>query len=191
LEKLDLHSNKIDLQGLEMLAVAGCVSELRYLGIDRCEIKPGMFTSYIEQSKHLDMLRVFNVAQNEIGPTGLTALLERAPNSLHTLLVGDNDLHDRGVIALANSPATDSLLELDLNKNGIGPTGIAALTESEHLAQLLILRVHDNEMSETSQKSLQDSPLGQRLKVLGLKAPRREWGYMPPYDEDEDYYEDV
>ena len=191
LETLDLHSSKLDLQGMEMIAVAACLSELRHLIIDRCEIKPGMFTSYVEQSKHLGALRVLNVAQNEIGPTGLTALLERAPNSLHTLLVGDNDLHDRGVIALANSPATDSLLELDLNKNGIGPTGFAALTESEHMAQLLILRVHDNEMSETSQKSLQDSPLGQRLKVLGLKAPRREWGYMPPYDEDEDYYEDV
>jgi uncharacterized protein (TIGR02996 family) len=191
LEKLDLHSNKLDQQGMEMLAVAGCLGEVRHLGIDRCEIKPGMFKAFVEQSRNLDGLRVLNVAQNEIGPTGLRALLDRAPAALHTLKVSDNDLHERGATVLARSPASDTLLELDLGKNGIGPLGVQALAETQHLGKLLILRVHDNDLSGPSLELLENSPLGQRLKVLGLKAPEREWGYMPPYEEDEDYYEDV
>ena len=113
---------------------------------------------------------MLDVGHNYFGPTGLAALLERAP-PLHTLRLRDNNLFDEGAALLAGSPASDTLLEVDLSENGLGAAATAALGESEHLRELLVLRLLDNRINEQAAAILSAAPLGRRLAVLELENP--------------------
>ncbi len=81
----------------------------------------------------------------------------------------DNDLFDKGAALLAGSPASDTLLEVDLSQNSLGAAAALALGESAHLRELLVLRLADNSINESAAATWPASPLGQRLAVLELK----------------------
>ena len=129
-------------------------------------------------------MRRLDVGHNHFGPAGLAELLGRAPPSLHTLRMRDNDLFDQGAVHLAGSPASDALLDVDLSQNGLSPAATLALGESAHLRRLLILRLADNRIKGPAAATLVASPLGQRLAVLELEdappAPN-----PPPIGEDD------
>jgi hypothetical protein len=135
------------------------------LGIDRCEIELAGARG-LARATFVGTLRRLNADHNSFGPEGLRALLKKKPRELHTLCLMNNDLGDEGVSALAKSPASDSLLELNLGQNGLGDPGAKALANSKHLGNLLILRVNTNPMSKEAAEALGESPLGQRLAVL-------------------------
>jgi uncharacterized protein (TIGR02996 family) len=169
LEVLDLGKNVLGERGAESLAFAPCLSELKVLRLDGCEIPLAGARVLAEKATFLDGLRLLDVSHNGFGPDGLAALLEREPPSLHTLQIRDNDLFDKGAEVLAASPASDTLRELDLSQNGLGAAAALALGESEHLRELLVLRLADNPISELSAATLAASPLGRRLAILELK----------------------
>jgi uncharacterized protein (TIGR02996 family) len=169
LETLNLGENVLKELGVAYLATAGCVRELKALWLDRCEIPLGGARTLTKKAAFLDGLRMLDVGHNHFGPTGLTALLDRAPPALHTLRMRDNDLYDKGAALLAASPASDVLLEVDLSQNILGPAAAQALGESAHLRRLLVLRLVDNRINESAGATLAESPLGQRLAVLELK----------------------
>jgi Ran GTPase-activating protein (RanGAP) involved in mRNA processing and transport len=106
------------------------------------------------------------VNHNHFGPEGLRALLEKNPPELHMLRLADNDLGDEGVSHLAESPASDTLLEVDLAQNGLGDHAARALAGSKHLRNLLVLRLDANQISRRAAAALARSPLGKRLAVL-------------------------
>jgi Ran GTPase-activating protein (RanGAP) involved in mRNA processing and transport len=133
----------------------------------------------MKKATFLGGLRRLDIDHNTFGPTGLADLLEREPPSLHTLRMRDNDLFDKGVELLARSPASDTLIELDLSKNGLGTAATAALGESQHLRKLLVLRLEDNRINEQAAAILSASPLGRRLAVLELEPPRRRERNIP------------
>jgi uncharacterized protein (TIGR02996 family) len=184
LEALDVGANLLEEAGMWHLATPPCLSELKELRIDRCEVPLAGARVLAKKAAFLDSLRILHVEHNSFGPAGLAALLECEPPLLHTLRMRDNDLFDKGAALLAESPASDGLLELDLSQNGIGTAGAQALGESEHLRNLLVLRLADNSISKSAAAGLADSPLGRRLAVLDFKdAPTR---YQSDYyDEDE------
>ena len=172
LEALDLGENVLKKVGVEYLAIAQCLSELKALRLDRCEIPLTGARILAKKAIFLDGLRKLDVSHNHFGPAGLAALLEREPPSLHTLWMRDNDLFDKGAKLLSESPASDTLLEVDLSQNGLGTAAAEALGGSAHLRGLLVLRLGDNSMSELVASSMATSPLSQRLAVLEFDAPR-------------------
>src|SRR5205823_1741983 len=145
---------------------APCVCELKALRLDRCEFSPAGARRFAKKASFLGGLKQLDVGHNHFGPVGLSGLLDREPASLHTLRIRDNDLFDQGAELLAASPASDTLLEVDLSQNGMGPAAAQALGKSAHLRGLLVLRLADNSISESSAAALAASPLGQRLAVL-------------------------
>ena len=170
LESLDIGENVLKGLGVEYLAGAPCLRDLKTLRIDRCEIALGG-GRLLAKAAFLDGLRLLDLGHNYFGPADLGTLLEREP-PLHTLQLRDNHVFDEGAAVLASSPASDTLLELDLSQNGLGAAATAALGESEHLRRLLVLRLGDNKISEQAAAILSASPLGRRLAVLELeKAP--------------------
>ena len=87
---------------------------------------------------------------------------------LHTLSLDNNDLGNEGISHLAKSPASDTLLELDLRRNGLDFQRVQALAKSKHLRNLLILRLNGNPIDKVDAATFPDSPLGKRLAVLEM-----------------------
>jgi uncharacterized protein (TIGR02996 family) len=168
LERLDLGENVLKELGAEYVALAPCLRELKVLRLDRCEIPLSGARRMAKKAAFLDGLRLLEVGHNHFGSVGLGALLERQPPSLHALGMRDNDLFDQGAEILAGSPASDTLLEVDLSLNGLGVAAARALGESAYLRQLLVLRLDDNFLGESAIATLSASPLGRRLVILGL-----------------------
>jgi uncharacterized protein (TIGR02996 family) len=171
LESLDLGENALKKAGVEHLSSAPCLGELKVLRLDRCEAPVTGARLLAEKAAFLDGLRLLEVGHNSFGPGGLAALLGREPPALHTLGLRNNDLFDKGAEALARSPASDGLLEVDLRQNGLTSAAALALGESAHLRGLLVLRLADNQISEAAAANLAASPLGRRLGALELVNP--------------------
>jgi uncharacterized protein (TIGR02996 family) len=171
LQTLDLGENVLKELGVEYIALARCLRELKELRVDRCEIPLGGARVLAKKAAFLDGLRLLDVGHNHFGPAGLAALLERKPPSLHTLRMRDNDLFDKGAMLLAESPASDALLEVDLSQNRLSSAATVVLGASARLRGLLVLRLVDNPINEAAAAALAASPLGQRLTVLELVDP--------------------
>jgi uncharacterized protein (TIGR02996 family) len=182
LETLDLGENVLKELGMTYLATARCLNELKSLRLDRCEI-PLLGVGPLMQAPFLGRLRLLDAAFNYFGPAGLEILLEKQPAALHTLLMRNNDLFDKGASLLAGSPASDTLLELDLSQNGLSATAATALGDSQHLRKLLILRLLDNAINKSAGATLAASPLGKRLTLLELETPQPPQPAQPRNDD--------
>src|SRR5262249_8297927 len=111
LEALDLGENLLGDVGAADLALAPCLGELKVLFLDRSEVRLSG-ARWLAGAAFLDSLRRLNVNSNSFEPEGLYRLLEKKPPLLHTLEMVDNDLGDEGAAHLAESPASDTLLEV-------------------------------------------------------------------------------
>ena len=183
LQTLDLGENVLKDLGAGYVAAAPCLGELKELRLDRCEI-PLAGARALAKATFFGGLRLLDVGHNYFGPTGLAALLERGPPSLHTLRMRDNNLFDKGAALLADSAASDALLEVDLGENSLGATAALALGASAHLGGLLVLRLSDNPINESDTATLAASALGRRLAVLEFEDPPFPEG-SPFFDEDD------
>jgi uncharacterized protein (TIGR02996 family) len=170
LDALDLGENLFGDVGAADLALAPCLSALKVLELDRCEIRSSG-ARWVAGASFLGSLRRLNVDSNSFGPEGLYRLLEKKPPFLHTLLMADNDLGDEGAAHLAESPASDTLLNVNITRNGLGDGAAKALAKSKHLRELLVLRLNDNPISKQAAGALAWSPLGKRLAVLETLGP--------------------
>ena len=86
----------------------------------------------------------------------------------------DNDLGDEGVAHLADSPTSDTLLELEPPlANALGDLAAKYLAKAKGLENLLELRLASNRFSKPAAASLADSPLGKRLLTLRMRNVRR------------------
>jgi uncharacterized protein (TIGR02996 family) len=174
LDSLDLGENVLKQAGVDSLVSAACLSDLKVLRLDGCEIPVNGARQLVKGAPFLGGLRMLDVSHNHFGSVGLGALLERQPLALHTLWMRDDDLFDKGVELLAGSPASNKFIELDLSKNVLSAAATRALGESEHLRALLVLRLCENPIDEQAAAALEASPLGKRLAILELgKSPRR------------------
>jgi uncharacterized protein (TIGR02996 family) len=168
LEVLDLGENILKDPGPEYVAIVPCLRELKVLHLDRCEIRLSGARLFAKKASFLGGLRALDVSFNHFGASGLGTLLDREPAVLHTLKLRDNDLNDEGAALLADSPASNTLHELDLSRNRLGPPAGRALGASAHLRELLVLRLTENQLGYLDAGALIRSPLGKRLSVLEL-----------------------
>ena len=167
LDCLDLGENLIGDIGPSDLALAPCLSDLKVLELDRCEIRLSG-ARWLVNATFLGSLRRLNVDHNSFGPEGLYRLLEKKPPFLHTLQMVDNDLGDEGAAYLAESPASATLLDVNLAQNDLGFRAVQALVKSKHLRNLLVLRLTGNPIDKLAVEALRGSPLGKRLAVLEM-----------------------
>jgi uncharacterized protein (TIGR02996 family) len=204
LESLNLGENVLKDAGAENLSAAECLSELKILRLDRCEIPEDGAIHLAKRASFVDGLRILEAGHNHFGNAGLEALLQRSSTTLHTLGLRNNTLTNKSAALLAESPASNELLELDLGENALTPVAATSLGESANLRRLLVLHLGDN--PKLGQKALASAPLGQRLKLLSVeKAEHWYEGYMSheerkeyeeisfqnyDYDEDEEDEED-
>ncbi|MBN9118910.1 MAG: TIGR02996 domain-containing protein [Planctomycetes bacterium] len=168
LDALDVGENVLGASGADYLAGARCLSELKTLRLDRCEIPAAAARLMAKQAPFIDTLRVLDVGHNHFGTIALSGLLGRKPPALHTLRLRDNDLFDKGAALLAGSPGSDGLLEVDLSLNNLRAAAARALGASPYLRGLLVLRLGDNPIPGPDTAALAASPLGKRLTVLEL-----------------------
>jgi Ran GTPase-activating protein (RanGAP) involved in mRNA processing and transport len=165
LDALDLGENWLGGSGVAYLAKAPCLRELKVLELDSCEM--GLAAArQLAKAPFLDSLRQLYLSSNRFGPAALRTLLEKKPRRLHALLIGGNKLPVRGVSHLAASPASNTLLDVNLVANDMGDAGARALAKSKYLRNLLFLRVHFNRISASAAVALTQSRLGKQLAVL-------------------------
>jgi uncharacterized protein (TIGR02996 family) len=204
LETLDLGENVLKDAGAANLAAAKCLSELKVLRLDRCEIPEDDAVRFAKTAPFVEGLRILEAGHNHFGSAGLEALLQRSSTTLHSLGLRNNTLTNKGAALLAESLASNELLELDLGENALTDSAAKSLGKTPNLRRLLILRIGDN--PKLGYKALASSPLGQRLKLLAVeKAEPWYEGYLPweerreysevyfenyDYDEDEDRFEE-
>jgi Ran GTPase-activating protein (RanGAP) involved in mRNA processing and transport len=187
LETLDLGENVLKDSGAENLAAAKCLSELKSLRLDRCEIPEDGAARLAKTASFIEGLRILEAGHNHFGSAGLEALLQRSSTTLHTLGLRNNTLTDQGAALLAESPASNELLELDLGENALTDGAAKALGKTANLRRLLILRIGDN--PKLGYEALASSPLGQRLKLLAVEKAGRWYGGYLPYEEKREYHE--
>jgi uncharacterized protein (TIGR02996 family) len=132
LTALSLRGTWLSGRGMEALGRAGCLSNLRWLGLDSCG--PGL-------------------------REGLRSLIESpALQSLVALDLSANDLGDKGASLLASLPALARLRELDLSNSKMGAKGAMALAASPGVARLSRLALYYNEIGDAGAKALASSP---------------------------------
>ncbi len=168
LDVLDVGENLLGDRGIADLANAPCLRELKVLDLDSCEL-PQSAARRLAKAPLLGSLRSLNLNHNSFGAEGLLALLNANPACLHTLQMVNNDLGDEGASHLAESPASDSLLKLNLAENDLGNHAAEALMKSNHLPNLLVLRLNDNPISTATCVELTESSLGKRLAILEME----------------------
>ena len=168
LDVLDLGDNLIGDVGASDLALANCLSELKVLELDQCEMHLSG-ACWLIYAPFLGSLRRLNVNHNSFGPEGMYRLLEIKPPFLHSLQMVANDLRDEGAAHLAESRASAVLLDVNLANNGLRDQAARSLAKSKHLKNLLVLRLRDNEISTQAIATLSASPLGKRLAVLDVR----------------------
>jgi uncharacterized protein (TIGR02996 family) len=171
LDLLDLGENFAGDVGASDLALATCLGELKVLELDSCEIKSSG-ARWLVYATFASSLRRLNVNHNSFGPEGLYRLLDVKPPFLHTLYMVNNDLGDEGAAHLAESPASDVLLDVNLSTNDLRDQAARLLGKSKHLKNLLVLQLRHNEISEQAKADLVSSRLGQRLTVLDVREAR-------------------
>lgn len=187
LETLDLGENVLKDSGAENLAAAKCLSELKILRLDRCEIPKDSAVRFAKTASFVQGLRILEAGHTDFGSAGLEALLQRSSTTLHSLGLRNNTLMNEGAALLAQSPASNELLELDLGENHLTDAAAKSLGKTKNLRRLLILRIGDN--PKLGYQALASSPLGKRLKLLGVeKAAHWFQGYMP-HEERMEFYE--
>jgi uncharacterized protein (TIGR02996 family) len=165
LDVLDLGENLLGDVGPSDLALAPCLSELKVLELDRCEF--GLSGArWLVNAPFLGSLRRLNVNHNSFAPEGLYRLLEKKPPFLHTLQMVDNDLGDEGAAHLAESPASNTLVVVDLDNNDLTDQAVQALIKSKHLRNLLVLQLSGSSISKEAGLALVRSRLGKQLAVL-------------------------
>jgi uncharacterized protein (TIGR02996 family) len=165
LDVLDLSYNLLEDMGAAGLANAPCLRELKVLKLTMCEM-PADGAQRLALGDFIASLRHLNADHNNFGPEGLHALLEKKPSQLHTLSLVNNDLGDEGALHLAESPASATLLAVDLRQNGLRVDATEALAASKHLGSLLVLRLNDNPIAREAAANLRQSPLGNRIAIL-------------------------
>ncbi|MEM8670506.1 MAG: TIGR02996 domain-containing protein [Planctomycetota bacterium] len=161
LETLDLGENYLSNVGAGFLAHSNCLGELKTLNLDRCELD-GMSGGRLADSPLFYSIRKLNLNDNPLGAAGLSAILEREPEHLHTLQAANIDRFAELVAYIAYSNATQNLQALDLSSNGLGKEAIETLCEAGNFPNLLVLGLNHN-FSTALMEKLMQSPLWNQL----------------------------
>lgn len=181
LETLSL-KGPLEVGGAARLAGAPCLSELKVLHLQVTNLGDDEAYARLAQAPWFDSLRVLDAPYGNGGGL-LKAVLARGPARLHTLNLEGSLTWSRfpgALAALAASPATDGLLQLDLSHNRITDAEIDVLGQARGLQGLQFLGLRERrDVPEPVAERLLKSPLGQRLVGLELGSRGQPYDRLP------------
>ncbi|MEO8699130.1 MAG: TIGR02996 domain-containing protein [Kofleriaceae bacterium] len=119
-------------------------------------------------------LRDLDVSDNRIGPKGAAAL---ASLGLEAIDLGNNQIADAGLVAIASGPRADRLTALTLPGNGITARGIASIATSPSLRLLRLGSISDDAAAELARSALdlEELEVATTSAELSLQLAQR-WG---------------
>jgi hypothetical protein len=121
----------------------------------------------------LRRVKALDVSGGNAGDQGIMELVEEMPTGrLMRLALSYNQLHARGLQALAGCPGLSDLRELDLRGNVSTDPGLIALAESPSLHRLAALYLHFNGIGDRGVRALAASPVARNLAWLDLNTNR-------------------
>jgi uncharacterized protein (TIGR02996 family) len=169
--------NHFDVEGAAKLSEAACLAELKVLRLSyMTEQEDGAFYDLV-QAPWFDSLRELDVTYADALPL-LQALPSRAPAKLHTLKLESALSWSPSLPALkklADSPASGTLLHLDLSYNSMAEPVLKVLSEARGLQNLQSLVLGDyRNVSQEAYEQFERSPLGRRLVSfeIGTNEPK-------------------
>jgi Ran GTPase-activating protein (RanGAP) involved in mRNA processing and transport len=170
LRRLDLSCTYPEEQGCAALAHAP-VTNLEQLEMHHAEINDAGVEA-LAKSSMLSALTHLNLASNDITDRGLMALSNSpawtGARKLAALQLHHNKIGDEGVIALASSPMVYGLRTLSLSANRVGDAGMRAIAESPLLTNLEELRIAGNPISAVGLLALARSRTLGALRELAI-----------------------
>lgn len=185
LESLDLawapfHETSLTDAGLQFLAQASCLKELRSLSLYYNKAVTDDGIRFLANSSNLGKLQALNLGcLPQVGPASMQALAKS--QFVHDLQVIDAEctpIGPTGMSALAQSDRFQKLRRLNLHMSsdgeqqclGIGDQGAIALAASANLQQLHWLDLSLNSITNTGAAALLESPYLQHVWHLDLKG---------------------
>jgi uncharacterized protein (TIGR02996 family) len=154
--------------GARLLAGCAKLRQLRFLGLDRCQIGPAGLEALV-RSPHLQALTELALVGNGLTPDGLACLADAACwPGLRSLTLKENQLGDEGAQRLAQAPGWPALEGLDLAQNQVGDGGAAALAGAGWLGRLEALDLTGNAVGNAGAAALARSAVLPALHSLRL-----------------------
>lgn len=173
LTELDLILNTVGSVGAEALAQSPYTKSLEYLRLYKTELDDSAARA-LAASAHLRPFHL-NVANNAIGPEGMTALAQSSVLSrILTVGLHENPLGDEGARHLARATWLSRLVHLELAHCRVGSDGVEALASAPGLGGLVSLGLRSNHAGNEGVIALANSPHVTRLRQLDLRDTRIE-----------------
>jgi uncharacterized protein (TIGR02996 family) len=178
--RLNLSGNDIAPAGAEALATHYSLRSLTSLTLNHNGLgDDGADALVTRYPSSLDGLRELGLAGNNIGTTGMKALLGlRCLPYLTRLNLDNNLLQAKGADLIATCAALGALTDLNVGRNRLGPAGVESLMASPHLTKLKRLDVSGNGIGVRGVQALLDAPHLDRLVELNVSGNRLDQGQV-------------
>jgi uncharacterized protein (TIGR02996 family) len=137
----DVHLAQIR-RGMKTLAACPQLSLVRNLSMAHNGLRNPDMTAFAA-SPHLSNLQTLDVSSNTIGIRGTSDLTTARMPSLRTLLLADNPIKDRGLLAIAQT-AWPALEHLDVSRCELQRSSVIGLAESPLVSRLTSLQLSGN-----------------------------------------------
>ena len=175
LRHLSLDKNPLENQGVAVLAAWPGLEQLTHLDLSSTTLgydgaRALLTTPYLHQLEALSLGNNRLGQAKWFGTDGLASLFHQAEfPHLSRLMLGNNELYDQTIMALATAPMLASVKELYLAANQISDAGIVVLAGSPRVARLegLVLGRNGN-ITQIGAKALASSPHLTGLRYLSL-----------------------
>lgn len=159
--ELDLRG--CDIDGETACALLDALPGLRSLRLGQCSLGDAGLAKLVAHSRFAE-LDVLELDRNALTPEAGAVLAKASRLPLHLILYA-NSLGDEGTRALAQSPAAQGIVDLDLRENQLTDAGADAVVR---LTRLALLRLDQNDLSVSEANACSD-----------LLGPR--FTYTPPH----------
>ncbi len=174
-QRLNLSGNDIAPSGAEALSNCYFLSSLTSLTLNHNGLADDGADALVggRWSSSLDKLRELSLAGNNIGPTGMKALLGlRCLPRLTRLNLDNNTIGARGAELIASCSALGGLTDLNLGRNRLGPAGVENVLASASLTSLKRLDASGNGIGRRGVQALLDAPQLAGLVELNVSGNR-------------------
>lgn len=167
LECLSLYGSSLGALGARSIACAPSLASIRSLDLGLCDIGDAGVEELVA-SEHLGNLSSISLFGNHLSGRAAAAIASAWP-ALRRLYLGQNNLGDEGIAALAQPERR--LFELDLHRNQIKTAGIERFARSPP-RELVSLRLSINEIGGAGLAELARSPAVSRIERIAVSNNR-------------------
>lgn len=181
LRRLDLCGCYIGPRGLAILLDAPWFGNLDWLSIEWNKLGEDG-ARVLRDASVLENIITLDVEHNDLDDLGIEHLARASLPSLEHLDLNLNGFHDRGLIALAESPILEHLISIDLSFNHWGDDGLTALAQTPYLRALEKLRACSADATAEGFDALADADWLDGLEAIDVAftqdIPSKTWSRL-------------